>query len=163
VQFARAAGFTVIGTGGTEKGRTLVAEQGAHYVLDHRAPDYEKRLMEITEGRGVDLITEMLANVNLAKDLTVLAPAGRVVVIGNRGTIEINPRDAMAREATILGLTLFAATDADLREIHAATIAGLENGSLRPIVRQELPLAEAARAHQLVTEQGALGKIVLIP
>jgi NADPH2:quinone reductase len=163
VQFARAAGFTVIGTGGTEKGRTLVAEQGAHYVLDHRAPDYEKRLMEITDGRGVDLITEMLANVNLAKDLTVLAPAGRVVVIGNRGTIEINPRDAMAREATILGLTLFAATDADLREIHAATIAGLENGSLRPIVRQELPLAEAPRAHQLVMEPGALGKIVLIP
>jgi len=163
VQFARAAGFTVIGTGGTEKGRTLVAEQGAHYVLDHRAPDYEKRLMEITDGRGVDLITEMLANVNLAKDLTLLAPGGRVVVIGNRGTIEINPRDAMGREASILGLTLFAATDADLREIHAATIAGLENGSLRPMVRQELPLTEAARAHQLVMEPGALGKIVLIP
>jgi NADPH:quinone reductase len=163
VQFARAAGCTVIGTGGTEKGRAVVVEQGAHHVLDHRAPDYEKRLMDITGGRGVDLITEMLANVNLAKDLTLLAPGGRVVVIGNRGTIEINPRDAMGREASILGLTLFAATDADLREIHAATIAGLENGSLRPIVRQELPLAEAARAHQLVTEQGALGKIVLIP
>jgi NADPH2:quinone reductase len=131
--------------------------------LDHRAPDYEKRLMDITGGRGVDLITEMLANVNLAKDLTLLAPGGRVVVIGNRGTIEINPRDAMGREASILGLTLFAATDADFREIHAATIAGLENGSLRPIVRQELPLTEAARAHQLVMEQGALGKIVLIP
>jgi NADPH:quinone reductase len=163
VQFARAAGFTVIGTGGTEKGRAVVVEQGAHHVLDHRAPDYEKRLMDITGGRGVDLITEMLANVNLAKDLTLLAPGGRVVVIGNRGTIEINPRDAMGREASILGLTLFAATDADLREIHAATIAGLENGSLRPIVRQELPLTEAARAHQLVMEQGALGKIVLIP
>ena len=163
VQFARAAGFTVIGTGGTEKGRAVVVEQGAHHVLDHRAPDYEKWLMDITGGRGVDLITEMLANVNLAKDLTLLAPGGRVVVIGNRGTIEINPRDAMGREASILGLTLFAATDADLREIHAATIAGLENGSLRPIVRQELPLTEAARAHQLVMEQGALGKIVLIP
>ena len=163
VQFARAAGFTVIGTGGTEKGRAVVVEQGAHHVLDHRAPDYEKRLMDITGGRGVDLITEMLANVNLAKDLTLLAPGGRVVVIGNRGTIEINPRDAMGREASILGLTLFAATDADLREIHAATIAGLENGSLRPMVRQELPLTEAARAHQLVVEQGALGKIVLIP
>ena len=163
VQFARAAGFTVIGTGGTDKGRAVVVEQGAHHVLDHGAPDYEKRLMDITGGRGVDLITEMLANVNLAKDLTLLAPGGRVVVIGNRGTIEINPRDAMAREASILGLTLFAATDADLREIYAATIAGLENGSIRPIVRQELPLAEAPRAHQLVMESGALGKIVLVP
>ena len=163
VQFARAAGFTVIGTGGTDKGRAVVVEQGAHHVLDHGAPDYEKRLMDITKGRGVDLITEMLANVNLAKDLTLLAPGGRVVVIGNRGTIEINPRDAMAREASILGLTLWAATDADLREIHAATIAGLECGSIRPIVRQELPLAEAPRAHQLVMEPGALGKIVLVP
>jgi NADPH:quinone reductase len=163
VQFARAAGFTVIGTGGTDKGRAVVVEQGAHHVLDHGAPDYEKRLMDITKGRGVDLITEMLANVNLAKDLTLLAPGGRVVVIGNRGTIEINPRDAMAREASILGLTLWAATDADLREIHAATIAGLECGSIRPVVRQELPLAEAPRAHQLVMEPGALGKIVLVP
>ena len=163
VQLARAAGFTVIGTGGSEKGRALVTEQGAHHVLDHRAPDYEKQLMDLTGGRGVDLITEMLANVNLAKDLTMLAPAGRVIVIGNRGNIEINPRDAMAREAAILGLTLFAATEADLREIHAAIGSGLENGSLRPIVRTELPLAEAPRSHHMVMEPGAYGKIVLVP
>jgi NADPH2:quinone reductase len=164
VQFARAAGLKVIGTGGSDKGRALVLEQGAHHVLDHRATDYEKQVMSITEGRGVDLIAEMLANVNLAKDLTMLAPAGgRVVVIGNRGNIEINPRDAMSREADIRGLTLFAATDAELRSIHAAIVAGLESGTLRPIVRQELPLAEAPRAHQLVMEAGAFGKIVLIP
>jgi NADPH2:quinone reductase len=163
VQLARAAGMTVIGTGGTDKGRALVMEQGAHHVLDHRAQDCQKQLMDLTGGRGVDLITEMLANVNLAKDLTMLAPGGRAVVIGNRGTIEINPRDAMAREADILGLTLFAATEADLRESHAAVIAGLENGSLRPIVGRELPLAEAPRAHEFVMEQGAFGKIVLLP
>jgi NADPH2:quinone reductase len=163
VQFARAAGFTVFGTGGSDKGRALVTEQGAHHVLDHAAPGYEKQLMSLTEGRGVDLIAEMLANVNLARDLTLLAPAGRVVVIGNRANIEINPRDAMAREASILGLTLSAATDGDLREIHAAIIAGLENGSLRPVIRVELPLAEAERAHQLVMEPGAYGKIVLVP
>jgi len=163
VQFARAAGLTVIGTGGTDKGRELVSQQGAHHVLDHRAADYEKQVLHLTDGRGVDLIMEMLANVNLAKDLTMLAPAGRVVVIGNRGSIEINPRDAMSREAAILGMTLFAATDADLREIHAAIGAGLENGSLRPIVRMELPLADATRAHQLVMDQGAYGKIVLVP
>ena len=111
VQFARAAGLTVIGTGGSEKGRALVAEQGAHHVVDHRAADYEKQIMSIVEGRGVNLVMEMLANVNLAKDLTMLAPGGRVVVIGNRGSIEINPREAMAREAAILGLILFAATE----------------------------------------------------
>lgn len=163
VQFARAAGLAVIGTGGTDKGRALVGEQGAHHVLDHRAADYEKQIMTITDGRGVDLITEMLANMNLAKDLTMLAPNGRVVVIGNRGTIEINPREAMAREASILGLILWAATDPELAEIHAAIVAGLENGTLRPVVGKELPLAEAPRAHQLVMEPGAFGKIVLVP
>jgi NADPH2:quinone reductase len=163
VQFARAAGLTVIGTGGSEKGRELVLREGAHHVLDHRAADYDKRLMELTGGRGVDLIVEMLANVNLAKDLTMLAPAGRVVVVGNRGTIEIDPRQAMSREASILGLTLFAATESDLAEIHAAIVAGLENGSLRPVVGQEIPLYEAGAAHQSVMEPGAYGKVVLIP
>ncbi|HEY2384538.1 MAG TPA: NADPH:quinone reductase [Terriglobia bacterium] len=163
VQLARAAGLTVIGTGGSEKGRALVLKEGAHHVLDHRASGYEQQLMNITEGRGVDLIVEMLANVNLAKDLTMLAPAGRVVVVGNRGSVEIDPRQSMARESSILGLTLFAATERDLAEIHAAIIAGLENGSLRPIVGQEIPLNDAAKAHQAVMEPGAFGKVVLIP
>jgi len=163
VQFARASGLTIIATGGSDKGRALVREQGAHHVLDHRAAGYEQQVMEFTGGRGVDLIAEMLANVNLARDLTMLARNGRVIVIGNRGAIEINPRDAMGREADIRGLTLFAATDAELVEAHAAIVAGLENSTLRPIVGQELPLAEAARAHQLVMEPGAFGKIVLVP
>ena len=163
VQLARAAGLTVIGSAGTDKGRALVLEQGAHHVVDHRAPDYVDRIMAITEGRGVDLIMEMLANVNLAKDLTMLSPGGRVVVIGNRGTIEINPRDAMAREAAILGMILWGATEPELTSVHAALVAGLENGALRPIIGQELPLAEAPRAHQRVLEPGAYGKIVLVP
>ncbi|HEX8687672.1 MAG TPA: NADPH:quinone reductase, partial [Pyrinomonadaceae bacterium] len=91
VQLARAAGFVVIGTAGTEDGLRLVIEQGAHRALDHRAPDYLGHLAEFTGGRGVDVILEMLANVNLNKDLEVLAKGGRVVVVGSRGTVEINP------------------------------------------------------------------------
>jgi len=163
VQFARPLGMTIIGTAGSEKGRALVVAQGAHHVVDHRMVDYEKQIMSITEGSGVNLITEMLANVNLAKDLGMLAQGGRVVVIGNRGTIEINPRDAMAREAAILGLILWAATDAELTEIHAGIVAGLENGTLRPVIGHELPLADAPRSHQLVMEPGSYGKIVLVP
>lgn len=163
VQLARAAGLKVIGTGGTDKGRDLVKENGAHHVLDHRAPDYFDQLKSLTSGRGVDVILEMLANVNLAKDLTALAQFGRVVVIGNRGTIEINPRDAMGRDAAILGMTLFNASEQERVSIHAALLAGLENGTLRPVVGQEIPLAEAPRAHAAVMEQGAYGKIVLIP
>lgn len=162
VQLARAAGFTVIGTGGTEEGRQLVKEQGAHHVLDHRAPDYLEQLKELTGGRGVDIILEMLSNVNLGKDLDVLAKGGRVVVVGSRGAVEINPRALMARDASIHGLTLFNATPRELEGVHAAIGAGLERGTLNPVVGRELPLAEAARAHEAVLEPGAYGKIVLV-
>ncbi|MGA2609157.1 MAG: NADPH:quinone reductase [Terriglobia bacterium] len=163
VQMARAGGLTVIGTAGTEKGRKLVLEQGAHHVVDHRKEGYAEEIMALTNGRGVDVILEMLANVNLAKDLTLLALRGRVVVIGNRGSIEINPRATMQRDLSILGLTLLNATKEELVGIHAALIAGLESGTLNPVVGREMPLADAPRAHRAVMEPGAYGKIILIP
>ena len=164
VQLARAAGMTVIGTAGSEDGMKLVKEQGAHHVLNHSPEGYLDELMKLTNGRGVDVIVELLANKNLAKDLTVLAKKGRVAVIGNRGTIEINPRDAMAREADIRGVTLMASTPDESRLTYAALDAGLENGTLKPVIGDRIPLAEAARAHEAVMKHsGALGKIVLIP
>lgn len=163
VQLARAAGMTVIGTAGTDKGRALAAKEGAHHVLDHRAPNYLEEVVALTGGQGADVILEMLANVNLGNDLKALAKFGRVVVIGNRGSVEINPRDAMGRDAAILGMTLMNASERDLKSIHAAIVAGLENRTLRPIVGQEFPLADAPRAHEAVMQPGAYGKIVLIP
>jgi NADPH2:quinone reductase len=151
----------VIGTASTKEGQDLVRKEGAHEVLDHKASGYLDELMKLTGGRGADVILEMLANVNLAKDLGVLALRGRVVVIGNRGAIEINPRDAMARDAAILGMTLFNVNDADMASIHAGLVAGLENGTLRPVIGKELPLADAPKSHQQVMESGAYGKIVL--
>src|SRR6202022_4063426 len=81
VQLARAAGLTVIGTAGSEKGRALVTQEGAHHVLDHREPKYLEQVPKLTEGRGVDIILEMLANVNLGADLKILAMRGRGVVM----------------------------------------------------------------------------------
>ena len=163
VQLARAAGLTVIGTGGTGRGRAMVREQGAHHVLDHGADDYLDALPEITGGRGVDIVIEMLANVNLDRDLEVLAPRGRVVVVGSRGRVEIDPRRTMSRNADIRGLTLMNAAPQELKSIHAALYAGLESGALRPVVGRELPLAEASRAHREIREENAYGKIVLTP
>jgi NADPH2:quinone reductase len=163
VQLARAAGLRVIGSGGTPRGRELAAQQGAHHVLDHGAPGYLDEVLRLSGLQGVDVIIELLANVNLGKDLKVLAPGGRVVVIGSRGPVEIDPRDALGREAAILGALIFAATPREYAGIHAALTAGLENGTLRPIIGQELPLADAPRAHQKVMEPGAYGKIVLVP
>ena len=163
VQLAVAHGMTVIGTAGSERGRKLVREHGAHHVLDHSAPDYLAKLTELAGGRGPDVILEMLANVNLQKDLDVVARFGRIVVIGNRGAIEINPRGTMTKDAAILGLALPNAPLEEVASIHAALGAGLANGTLRPVVGQELPLKDAARAHEAVLAPGAYGKIVLLP
>jgi NADPH2:quinone reductase len=163
VQFARAAGLTVFGTAGSDEGRKLVADEGAHHVLDHHDADYLNQLMDLTGGRGVDMILEMSAHTNLGKDLPVLARNGRVVVIGSRGPVEITPRDTMGRDADIRGMTLMNATDPELKGIHAAIIAGLENHTLRPIIRKEMPLAEVSEAHEEIMKPGAYGKIVLLP
>ena len=86
-----------------------------------------------------------------------------LVVIGNRGTIEINPRAAMNKDAAILGMALYHASPFQLAGIHAALVEGLSNGTLRPVIAQELPLAQAARSHEAVMEPGHHGKIVLVP
>ncbi|HUC54685.1 MAG TPA: NADPH:quinone reductase [Candidatus Cybelea sp.] len=163
VQMARAMGLTVLGTAGTQKGVDLVKREGAHQVFDHSEAGCQEEIMKATGGRGVNIILEMLANVNLSADLKLLATNGRVIIIGNRGEITINPRDLMLRRASARGFTLWAITPAEEAEIHAGLFAGLENGTLRPVVGKELPLAEATRAHKEILEPGAAGKIVLVP
>lgn len=163
VQLARARGMTVIGTAGTERGRRLVAEQGAHHVVDHTAAGYLDEVLKLTGGQGVNVVLEMLANVNLQKDLGVIAMGGRIAVIGNRGTTEINARSAMNKNAAIVGVALFNTTPAQLVAAHAAIVEGLRNGSLRPVIAEELPLAQAARSHEVVMENGHHGKVVLVP
>lgn len=161
--FSDAKNLLVIGTAGSEEGMRLVREQGATHVFNHKNPNYTDQIMEATGGRGVDVILEMLANVNLDKDLDLLAKFGRVVVIGNRGTIEINPRKTMGKDASILGMTLFNVPPSEIGSIHAQLYTGFMNEVLRPIVGKSFPLADAAKAHEAVLESGAYGKIVLIP
>jgi NADPH2:quinone reductase len=163
VQIARAHGLQVIGTAGTADGMALVRDQGAQHVLNHRDHDYLQQVRPLTGGRGVDLVLEMLANVNLDRDLDVLARNGRVVVIGSRGRIEIDPRKTFGTDGAILGMTLFNADRNEFHEIHSGLVAGLENGTLTPVVAKEMPLADAVRSHLAVMEPGAVGKIVLTP
>jgi NADPH2:quinone reductase len=161
-QTARAMGMTIIGTAGTERGRELALKEGAHHVVDHRATGYPEEILRLTGGRGVDVILEMLANVNLGADLKLLAQRGRVVVIGSRGDVTITPRDLMGRDGAIYAMLLWNISEEDAASTHAALAAGLENGTLRPVVGVEMALGEAPKAHRKVMEPGAFGKIVLL-
>ena len=162
VQLAKAWGMKVLGTGGTDKGMELAAYEGAELVLDHGDPAHMEKAKELAGGH-LDVIIEFLANVNLGADLSALGPNGRVVVVGSRGTVEIDPRELMSRDASIRGMSLFNATEEDLRSIHAGLAAGFEAGTLRPRVGRELPLGAASAAHHAVMEERAYGKIVLAP
>jgi NADPH2:quinone reductase len=162
-QFAVAVGATVIGTAGSAEGLAVVRKQGARFALDHTKAGYLDEITAATDGRGPDVILEMLANVNLDNDLTVVAPGGRIVVIGNRGRIEIDPRKIMTKDVSVFGLALWGIPADEIRRAHEAIVAGLDSGALNPVVGTEMPLGDAARAHQQVMASGARGKIVLIP
>ena len=159
LQIGRAWGLSVVGTAGTAKGLALVESLGARAVDHTKDGDYSARLA--ASGSGYDVILEMLANVNLAADLKLLAMGGRVVVIGSRGPVEIDAREAMKRDGVILGMSLFNASEREMGAVLAALGAGLADGTLAPLAGRELPLAEAAQAHRLVMEPGAYGKIAL--
>jgi NADPH2:quinone reductase len=162
LQIGRAMGLRVLGTAGTPRGVEIAKREGAHQVFEHRKSGYQEEILQATGNRGVDIVLEMLANVNLSHDTKLLANNGRVIVIGSRGEVTINPRELMGRRASIRGFTLWGITTGEEADIHAGLFAGLENGTLRPVVGKELPLAEAARAHKEILEPGAGGKIVLI-
>jgi NADPH2:quinone reductase len=180
IQWAKNAGLTVIGTASSDEGKRVVREQGADFVFDHtNVPEpsesgptgfmpsaldeggYLAEIKEATGGKGVDIILEMLANKNLQKDFEVLAMFGRISVIGNRGSLEFNPRAIMGKDASIFGMSLFNAPAGQMREIHEAIYKGLADGYLRPVVNETFPLGEAPKAHHSVIENKAAGKIVL--
>jgi NADPH:quinone reductase len=163
IQLAKRAGLTVIGSAGTSKGLDLVRAEGADHAVDHTDKGYMNEVRRFAGGKGPDLILEMLANVNLAADMDVAAKFGRIIVIGNRGEITINPRVAMAKDLDIRGLVLWNATAAQVKSMMLDILAGVAEGSLRPVVGREMRLSEAAAAHIAVLEHGVGGKLVLIP
>lgn len=163
IQWAKNAGLKVIGSAGSDEGKQLVAAEGADHVVDHNDEAHYAEILELTAGKGVDAIIEMLANENLEKDFEVLTMFGRITVVGNRGSIEFTPRLAMTKDATIYGMSLFNAPEPDLAEIHTAIFNGLSSAYLKPPVSKTFPLAEAPAAHHQIIEKKALGKMVLIP
>ena len=163
IQLAKRAGLMVIGSGGTTNGLDLIRAVGADHVVDHSKERYLDDVIQLTGGKGPELILEMLANVNLAVDMDVAAKFGRIVMIGNRGEITINPRVAMMKELDIRGIALWNATAEQVAFMMEDILNGVAEGKVRPVIGRQMPLSEAAAAHVAVLEPGAYGKIILVP
>ncbi len=163
VQWAKTRDIAVIGTASSAEGLDLIRANGADAAFDHSDEKHLDAILEYTGGDGVDVIIEMLANENLERDFKALAMFGRIVIVGNRGSLQFTPRLAMSKDATIYGLSLFNYSDADRREIRDAVFNGLSDGLLKPIVNRTFALEDAPAAHKAVIETKAAGKIVLVP
>lgn len=155
VQLAVAAGAQVIGTAGTTDGMALVKKAGAVQVLNHHQPAYLEAIKQ------VDLVIEMLANVNLEKDLQVLRKFGRIVIIGNRGSLDFNPRFMMNVDATVLGMSLWNMPLQDYQANLTIIEQKLQAGILQPYIGKVFPLAQAAQAQVAALDTQVKGKIVL--
>jgi len=161
VQMAKGLGAKVIGTASTEEGKSLAKASGAAHVLDHITEASMDKIMSLTQERGPDVIIESLANANLETDLKIIAPHGRIVILGNRGSIEINPRLAMMKESDILGLALWHALPGEYEESLHALEAFLQSGILHPEIGEVFALEDAEKAHEQIINNKARGKIVL--
>lgn len=159
MQIGAALGLNLVGTVGSEAGRVHVESLRAGAVLVGH--DSLQAALELTGGRGFDLIIELAAHHNLGKVLPYLTPKGCVVVVGSRGPVEINARDLMTRDASIRGMMLVGGGPKQLAQIHWGLGAGLANGTLSPIVGASFPLEQAPEAHQAIFESGRVGNVVL--
>ena len=161
VQMARASGAYVIGTTGKDEDFEFIKQLGAHTVYNHADPAHFEQILKLTGGKGVDVIMEALANVNLERDAEILAMFGRIVVVGNRGSIQFTPRLLMAKESSVLGMALWNTPPAEYAASIAAIGAFLESGVLRPFAGKEYALDQAAQAQTDVLGHGYRGKMVL--
>lgn len=157
LQFAKLYGAKVIATAGSEEGLQVLRDLGADYVFNHHKDGY----IDEIKNYGIDVIIEMLANVNLQNDLEVIGKQGKIVIVGNRGEITINPRLLMMKEATVTGLLLSNITADEVEENTKLLLSGLENG-VKPVIDKVFPLNEADKAQDYIMDnRGSLGKVIL--
>lgn len=162
VQMAKAIGAIVIGTSSTKKGRQTVLNLGADYALNHTSDNNKDELLDITDDQGPDVIVEMLANKNLEIDMQIIAKHGRVVIIGSRDTIEVNPRNLMTNEATVTGMTFTSPTQKAMNEVYFGLNAFLETGAIDPLIGDEFTLDEPIEAHKALMESSGNGRTIFI-
>ncbi|XP_053646850.1 quinone oxidoreductase isoform X2 [Cherax quadricarinatus] len=159
VQIGKAHGMYVAGTAGTQEGLDLVTQFGADEVFNHRDKNY---ISQIQSGEKFDVILEMLANVNLGKDLTLVKPQGRTIVIGSRGTVSVDPRNLMITESSVIGMALATAPPDEWDELTAGVVKGVKAGWVKPVVDKVYTLEEAGKAHyDIINSKGAKGNLVV--
>jgi putative PIG3 family NAD(P)H quinone oxidoreductase len=167
IQLGRAFGARVFATVRTREKGSVCEELGAERVIDYTSEDFVAIVRQATDGRGADVILDILGGADTARNLSCLAPEGRLVQIAflNGAKVEVDLTPIMQRRLTITGSTLRPRSVEEKAAIAWALRGSvwtmLEHGTVRPLVHKTFPLAHAAEAHRLIESRQHVGKIVL--
>ncbi|MEK2474755.1 NAD(P)H-quinone oxidoreductase [Streptomyces noursei] len=167
IQLAKAVGARVAVTAGGPEKLARCAELGADILIDYREQDFVQEIRKATDGKGADVILDIIGAKYLQRNVKALAVAGRLAIIGLQGGVkaELNLAALIAKRAAITGTGLRARPVSEKSAIVAAVREHvwplIGNGQVRPIVDRILPMAEAAEAHRVVDASSHFGKVVL--
>jgi putative PIG3 family NAD(P)H quinone oxidoreductase len=169
IQLARAHGALVATTAGSAEKLAACDHLGAEILINYRTEDFVERILEATDGRGADVILDSIGGAYLDRNLTALAPHGRLAIISNLsaepGILDI--RALMGKWATIYGSTLRARTTKEKSEIMSSVRENVwplvAAGQVVPVIDRQFPLADAALAHERMEASEHIGKLLLIP
>jgi len=167
IQLAKAAGATVVATAGSDDKTAACRRLGADHAINYKTQDFVAEIARIGNGRGVDVILDMVAGKYIARELKCLAEDGRLVIIAVQGGVaaEIDAGVVLRRRLTITGSTLrprpVAFKAAIAKSLHAKAWPWLESGSVKPVIHQVFPAAQASAAHTLMESNEHIGKLVL--
>ena len=167
IQMAKAAGATVIATAGSDQKCAACVKLGADHAINYRSADFVEEVKRITEGRGVDVILDMVAGAYVARELKCLAEDGRLVFIAVQGGVEaqIDAGVVLRKRLTITGSTLrprsVAFKAAIAASLRATVWPWIEGKKIKPVIYKVFPAAQAAAAHTLMESNQHIGKLVL--
>jgi NADPH:quinone reductase len=168
IQLAAARGVTVLATAGSDEKCRACEDLGAKQAINYHSADFVEAVLELTDGKGVDLILDIVGGSYVARNLEALATDGRLVQIGfmaGESSASVDFRRILSRRLTITGSLLRPRTVEEKGQIATALRTEiwplLARGAVRPIIDRVLPLAEAAEAHRLMESSEHVGKIVL--
>ncbi|MEV4480263.1 NAD(P)H-quinone oxidoreductase [Micromonospora coxensis] len=166
VQLGAALGATVVATARAAKHERL-RELGAAHTVDYREQDFVEEVRRVTDGRGADVILDIMGASYLSRNVAALADGGRLVVIGMQGgrKAELDLAALLAKRASVAATALRSRPLDDkaeiVRGVREEVWPLVESGAVRPVVDRRLPMTDAAQAHRLVESSDHLGKVLL--
>jgi putative PIG3 family NAD(P)H quinone oxidoreductase len=168
IQLAKAQGCTVLTTAGSDEKCKFCENLGADIAINYRTQDWQELVGEFTDGRGVDVLLDMVAGPYMQKNLDSMALEGRYAIIAflQGPTAELNMRVVLGKRLTVTGSTLRPQSTADKTfiadNVSENVLPLLETGQVKPIIDSTFSLQDAAAAHELMESSKHMGKIVLV-